>query len=115
MLDEHLHRAGLRLDEAARWLDISTRTMRRYRRCSVPRVVLIALRRRNWISPEAARYLETLAYWRGVEDQQQIARCAPTACESCGACNAGSVDRGATRGAGATILPLDRLRRGSAL
>lgn len=73
MLDDLLTAAGMSLGEAATWLHLSPRTLRRYQlEGVVPESVRLALERRQWVSPDACRYLEALAYWRGVEANKRV-------------------------------------------
>jgi DNA-binding transcriptional regulator YiaG len=68
VINELLRTAKLTTRGAARYLGVSERTVRRYRRTDhAPQPAITALRRARWIAPEAAQYLEYLAVLRGIE------------------------------------------------
>jgi len=65
---ELIDAAAMNPAEAARYLGISRRTLRRYLATDrAPRASLEALRRARWVAPEAAEYLQYLGVLRGIE------------------------------------------------
>jgi hypothetical protein len=75
MLDALLSKAGLSHTDAARWLKVTPRTLRRYRQTGrFPEAVRLALERRQWLAPEAAEYLAEIGYWRGAASGKRLAR-----------------------------------------
>lgn len=72
---ELIDAAGMTPVEAARYLGVSRRTLRRYLAADrAPHASREALRRARWIAPESAEYLEYLGVLRGIEHAR---RCAP--------------------------------------